>query len=200
MVSEPTYPKRPSHFDREFVRAMIDRSAANTIGPDGFALLTIIVDRQDRAREHYAPVSFWSGQLMMALGVSEDTLCRIRKRCVEAGWLHHTPGAKAKAARYYVTMPGEMTPQVAEASQKNRRRMHGTFLPVLILILNTPLREGVSLRSRRRPRQEKRPPSRMLALRNSGPLTRKRWPSPPHPAHSHDTSRTMTLFRRYSTP
>ena len=75
---------------------MIDRSAANTIGPDGFALLTVVVDRQDRNRQKYAAVDFWAGQLMMALGISEDTLGRVRRRCVEADGSITKPALRAR--------------------------------------------------------------------------------------------------------
>jgi hypothetical protein len=118
-----TYPKRPAHFDPRFQQALIDRAAANTIGPAGCWLLTVIVNMEDRKR-YEGPAAFWSHQLTTLLGVSEDSLGRIRKRCVESGWLHYEPGAKAKAARYWVTVPGEATPpQVAEESMGPTRKM-----------------------------------------------------------------------------
>ena len=114
------HPRRPNHFDRDFIRTMMRRDAGSAIGADGFALLTVIVTREDKDR-YAGPVPFWVRDLTMTLGISEDTLARIRRRCVQAGWLHYEPGAKGRAAKYRVKIPGEIHPQVAGESPENPR-------------------------------------------------------------------------------
>jgi hypothetical protein len=101
-----SYPKRPPHFDRIFLRKLVASGAANEIGSDGVLLLMTIVLREDEVR--YRPVGFWNPQLVQALGVrSEDTLARVRARCVAAGWLHYEPGSRTRQAVYWVVLPSD---------------------------------------------------------------------------------------------
>lgn len=107
---DTSYPVRPPHFDRVFLRAMIERHAANTIGTDGCLLLVAVVLQED-AQRYSGPVDFWNGQLIAALGIkSVDTLDRVRKKCIKAGWLNYTPGSRSRAPRYWVNDP-ERTPR-----------------------------------------------------------------------------------------
>jgi hypothetical protein len=102
----PDYPQRPSQFDRHFLRLLSEMNVANgTVGPDGCWLLSVIV-RQEDALHYSHPVDFWNGQLILLVGAhSEDTLKRVRKRCVDAGWLTYVSGAKRRPARYWVRWP-----------------------------------------------------------------------------------------------
>ncbi len=105
METPPSYPVRPAHFDRTYLRWLIDSRAVNKIGADGVLLLTVIVLQEDQYR-YSGPVDFWSGQLMHATGIaSEDTLGRVRKRCVDAEFLSYEPGSRSKPARYWVLEP-----------------------------------------------------------------------------------------------
>ena len=112
------YPNRIPHFDRCFMRALIDREAGTAVGATGLALLAVVVTMEDKKR--YAPVDFWTSHLLRTLGVSEDALIVARRRCTEAGWLHYEPGTRGKAARYWVILPGETNPQIPGESPGHR--------------------------------------------------------------------------------
>ena len=100
------YPRRPPVYAMHVARALEDRHVANSpIGPDGYCFIMTIATRED-ATGYQEPVDFWSGQLMLRTGAkSEDTMARTRKRCVDAGWVRYKPGARGRAAKYYVDIP-----------------------------------------------------------------------------------------------
>lgn len=98
------YPKRPSHFAHSFCRLLFKVCAAQRVGLDGVALLTLIVHTEDAA--HYRrTVDFLNLQLAAMLGLSESALRRTRDRCVKAGWLSYRNGGKYQPGTYYVTIP-----------------------------------------------------------------------------------------------
>lgn len=98
------YPKRPSHFAHSFCRLLFKACAAQRVGTDGVALLTLIVHTEDAA--HYRrPVDYFNVQLAPMLGLSEPALRRTRDRCVKAGWLSYENGGKYQPGTYYVTVP-----------------------------------------------------------------------------------------------
>lgn len=76
------------------------------LGPEACWLLTVVAFTED-ARRYRGPVTFWNHQLTALVGCSLNRLMRIRAKVVAAGWLHYSPGAKGKAARYHVTIPPE---------------------------------------------------------------------------------------------
>jgi hypothetical protein len=183
-VPEAVYPSRPQHFDRVFLRAMIERHAANTIGADGCLLLVAVVLQED-AQRYTGPVDFWNGQLMAALGVeSEDTLARVRKRCVDAGWLSYTPGSRSRAARYSVILPertpcevpqdcGSSEPTSADLRDFTRSE-RGTSLPTLTL-KTVPANTG-------RPEEEKsKKPAKQKIKSQPGNAAKNKKPGKPNP-------------------
>ncbi|VTT97956.1 Uncharacterized protein OS=Blastopirellula marina DSM 3645 GN=DSM3645_24505 PE=4 SV=1 [Gemmataceae bacterium] len=98
------YPKRPDHFSHKFCRLMGKVCLGADIGPEACWLLAYIVNTEDAA--HYRrPVSFFNEDLSQRTGLSLANMKRIRDKAVEAGWLWYEPGAKGRAARYYVTVP-----------------------------------------------------------------------------------------------
>lgn len=103
-VSESPYPKRESHFAHRFIRLMARTCLANLIGPEACWLLTIIVMIED-AKRYSGGVTFYAQNLADQCGFSISSMERFRKRAVEAGWLHHVPGAKRRAATYWVLIP-----------------------------------------------------------------------------------------------
>jgi hypothetical protein len=135
------YPKRPQFFAHEFCRLMGKVCLGADIGPETCWLLAYIVNTEDAA--HYRrPVSFFNDDLATRTGLSLATLKRVRERAVEAGWLCYEPGAKGRAARYFVMVPpwadglddgpgderpgslsGGMLAQVEPASNENRARI-----------------------------------------------------------------------------
>ncbi|QJW93097.1 hypothetical protein FTUN_0600 [Frigoriglobus tundricola] len=179
---EAAYPKRPSHFDRTYLRWLIDARAVNQIGADGVLLLTVIVLQEDQCR-YSGPVDFWSGQLMHATGIaSEDTLGRVRKRCVDARLLNYEPGSRSKPARYWVAEPcanpaptPREEPQPCSTSEPTTadlrplvRTMCGTSLPdpspkdISADAESASGAEPKKVRTRKAPPKEKKPRPRNL--------------------------------------
>lgn len=102
---EALYPKREKFFSHRFTRLLAKCCAANDIGPAGAWLLTVIVQTED-ASHYRRGVSFYDGQLMPLLGInSNKTMTSLRKKVVDAGWLHYEPGKKGKASVYWVVIP-----------------------------------------------------------------------------------------------
>lgn len=103
-----TYPNRNSHFAHKFCRLLTKAVVAQEIGPDGCWLLSVIAHQED-AKFYSGPVTFFNSQLQPLVGLnSEDTLFRLRKKCVDGGWLHYEPGVKRRAGKYWVTIPEGM--------------------------------------------------------------------------------------------
>lgn len=136
------YPKRESHFAHRFVRLMFRTCAAQDIGPEAVMLLTIIAHTEDTKR-YTAPVTFWNGQLMHIMAFQHiGRLDRARKRAVRSGWLHYEAGGKAKAGKYWVTIParfsklpdGPLDCDVAgilsTSRQDNEQEGDSSYLPV----------------------------------------------------------------------
>jgi hypothetical protein len=103
------YPKRPAFFSHKFCRLLFKACVANDIGPDGCWLLTVIAHTED-AKGYRGAVSFFNMQLAPLVGLgSVDALDRVRRKAIEAGWLHYSPGAKGVAGKYWVTIPEQFT-------------------------------------------------------------------------------------------
>lgn len=97
--------KGHSYFAYRFIRLLGKVCLANEVGADGFALLTMVAITEDAAG-YKRPVTWYNEQLMPLIGIaSVSSLIRARTRCVNAGWLRYLPGAKSKAARYWVVIP-----------------------------------------------------------------------------------------------
>lgn len=103
-----TYPKRPRYFAHRFMRVLIKSCAAQEIGQDGLALLTVVAMTEDSKRYSDA-VTFWNEQLGPLAGFRNwDQLNRTRARVIAAGWLHYEPGGRSKVGRYWVTIPSHL--------------------------------------------------------------------------------------------
>ena len=99
------YPGREPFFANRFIRLLVKSCVANEIGTNAFAMLTIVVMTED-ASHYRRGITFYDGQLMPLLGInSKDTMYKVRKRAIEAGWLHFEPGYKGKASTYWVMIP-----------------------------------------------------------------------------------------------
>ena len=102
------YPKRPRYFAHRFMRVLIKSCAAQEIGQDGLALLTVVAMTEDSKRYSDA-VTFWNEQLEPLAGFRNwDQLNRTRTRVIAAGWLHYEPGGRGKVGRYWVTIPDHL--------------------------------------------------------------------------------------------
>lgn len=100
-----TYPVgRKSFFCVKFVNYVLDSAAAIEVGSVGALLLIAVVQREDSKRYGQAP-RFWNRQFTDRLAISEDSLARTRKKCIDAGWLHYERGGKSVAGVYWVTLP-----------------------------------------------------------------------------------------------
>ena len=78
---------------------------AQQFGSAAYVLLAIIVGQEDACRYERA-VSFYDGQLMPIIGVnSRDTMTKLRKKLIRAGWLRCVTGHKGVASRYWVCVP-----------------------------------------------------------------------------------------------
>lgn len=100
-----TYPSRPAAFAPHFIRELRKAEIPMEVGAAGAWLLSVIVDHEDRLDYRKAP-EFVDHELQHELGgVDQKTLARLRNKCVDVGWLHYEPGAKGRAARYFVVIP-----------------------------------------------------------------------------------------------
>lgn len=99
------YPKREPFFSHRFTRLLAKCCVANEIGPAATLMLSFIVQTEDAA--HYRRgVTYYDSQLMILLGInSSATMCRMRKKAIDSGWLHFQPGRKGKASTYWVLIP-----------------------------------------------------------------------------------------------
>lgn len=99
------YPKRPSFFANRFVRLLGKACVANTLGPSTALMLTFIAHQEDAAG-YRGPVTYWNGQLLPLIGLdSVDALERLRRKAIDAGWLHYDRGSRFTPASYWVTIP-----------------------------------------------------------------------------------------------
>ncbi len=98
------YPKRPKFFAHRFCRLMGKVCLGGDIGPDTCWLLAFIVNTEDAAG-YRRPVSFFNDDLATRTGLSLAGMKRLRDKAVAAGWLCYEPGAKGRAARYFVIVP-----------------------------------------------------------------------------------------------
>ena len=99
------YPQRPQFFANKFMRLMTKTTLANDIGPECTYLLAVIANTED-AKRYKGAVTFFNPQLAPLVGArSIDCLDRIRRKCVEAGWLNYTPGRKSVPGKYWVIVP-----------------------------------------------------------------------------------------------
>ena len=108
MTAPPSrYPDRPKFFANKFVRLLAKACAANRVGADVCWLLTCVAHTED-AKGYRGAVTYFNGQLLPILGIkSEDTLDRVRKKAVAAGWLHYEPGRRSVPGKYWVVVPAE---------------------------------------------------------------------------------------------
>jgi len=95
------YPRRTPFFFHRFSRLLIKTCAAQVIGADGCWLLAIIAATEDSKR-YRAAVSFYNPQLSAFCGWSIDKLDRVRKRCIDEGFLHYEPGGNRTPGLYWV--------------------------------------------------------------------------------------------------
>lgn len=79
----PSYPKRQSHFAHKAVRLMFKSCLAADIGMPAVAMLCHIAHLEDAAR-YSGPIRCWNEQLSNVFGLSDDSLRRLRDKCVEA--------------------------------------------------------------------------------------------------------------------
>lgn len=99
------YPKRRAFFAMRYVRLLGKICLANQLGPDACWLLTVIVTLED-AKSYRDAVTFWNEQLAPLVGCPNVwSLIRLRKRVVDAGWLHYEAGGKGQPGRYWAVVP-----------------------------------------------------------------------------------------------
>ena len=98
------YPERENWFASKYQKFLIRCGVLHELGSDGFALLSVVCQMEDTKR-YSEPVTFWNDQLTDRTGWSESKLNRVRKICVEEGWLIYQPGGKSKVGKYFVNLP-----------------------------------------------------------------------------------------------
>ncbi len=79
------------------------------IGADGCWLCSVVSATEDSKRYRSA-VSFYNPQLAMICGWSVDKLDRVRRRCIDQGFLHYEPGGNRTPGLYWVLVddkPGD---------------------------------------------------------------------------------------------
>lgn len=177
------YPKREPFFFARFVRLLTKCAAAMEVGPEGFALLTVIVGQEDACR-YTRPVNFWNGQLAALVGLRDpEALRRVRERCIRAGWLQYQPGNKQLPARYFVTIPDAVSSFGDGSSDESPHQSAGQMT-------------GIDRQSRQesaenlpricRESAEKRPTSIPFPIPNPNPLS----PTPLAPEGGEDIAST----------
>ena len=101
----PEYPHRPAFWSNRLVRLLQKSCAANVIGIESCWLVTCIAQVEDSKR-YSGPVTYWNGQLLPVTGFqSWGRLDRARKKAVDAGWLHYTPGQNRQVGIYWTLVP-----------------------------------------------------------------------------------------------
>ena len=103
-----SYPNRPAFFAQRVIRLFVKTCAMQSLGADAFALFCVIATQED-AKRYKGAVTFFNEPLMSLLGIRKwDTLDSLRRRLVEAGWLHYDPpptGARRQAGSYWTLIP-----------------------------------------------------------------------------------------------
>ncbi|MBI1314103.1 hypothetical protein GC176_22640 [bacterium] len=94
------YPKRTPFFFHRYTRWLIKTCAANLITADGCWLLATIAATED-SRRYRSAVSFYNAQLAAMCGWSVDKLDRVRRRCIDEGYLHYEPGGNRTPGLYW---------------------------------------------------------------------------------------------------
>ena len=98
---------RPKFFPMRVNRAMTNSCAAQLIGSAGCFLVLKIAMKEDELFYRRA-VTWCDEYLMEQLNItSRKTLALVRKKCIDAGWLHYEPGCKGRLSRYWVTIPDQ---------------------------------------------------------------------------------------------
>lgn len=141
------YPARPPFFLARVIRMLTKSAAGMEIGPEGIALVMIVVGQEDSCR-YTRPVNFWNTQLAPLVGIrggDPEGLRRVRDRCVKAGWLQYLPGNKQQPASYYATIPAAVNALADGGSDESPQEYAGysTSIP----------------RQRRQESAENKPPS-----------------------------------------
>lgn len=105
-MTPPNYQKpAKSHFAHYVVRMMTKAVASHDIGLDGFALVSMVGHQWDTIR-YSRPVSYSNAVLMNLLGInSKNTLYRMERKCIAAGWLKKHSLGKRKNPVYWVDLP-----------------------------------------------------------------------------------------------
>jgi hypothetical protein len=106
-VKEP-YPARTPFFFHRFTRLLLKYAVAQRIKADGCWLLTQIAALEDCSK-YTKPIDWTDAQLCPFLGISPSKLVRIRRKCVEEGWLHFEPGSRGYPSRYWVLVPARFS-------------------------------------------------------------------------------------------
>ena len=205
MTTPVKYPKRPQHFAYKFFRLMAKTTLANEIGPDACFFLGVIAMTED-AKRYRGPVGFYNAQLLPIAGIgSIPALIRVRDRCVNAGWLHYTPGGNRRAATYFVTIPpdvegvkdgpidegGDLFSHLDPSASSNKNggvplvepesnRNRTDNPPFLALALALALLRRSSRRPRRKPLRRRRNGSRRPSL-VPATICSTPWPRSPAP-------------------
>ena len=100
-----TYPDRDQCFAHRFCRLLTKAAVAQEIGPEACWLLSVIVHQEDAIR-YQRGVTFYNEQLMPLCGFGgKSRLANVRRKAVQAGWLHYAEGTKSKPGTYWVTIP-----------------------------------------------------------------------------------------------
>lgn len=105
-IPEPSYPKRgTSFFAIRYMAYVLRCGIGMEHGCEAVALLLAVSLTEDKTRYSKA-VCFWNDQLTAYLGCRVERLIAIRKRVIDAGWLHYEPGRKGIPGKYWVLVPG----------------------------------------------------------------------------------------------
>jgi hypothetical protein len=99
------YPKRPPFFALRFMAYAARSGIAHDIDPAGLAFLFVVALTEDRVR-YRKPPRFWRDSLCELVGVNRNRLTDLRKRLVDAGWLHYERRPGKRSGVYWVTCPG----------------------------------------------------------------------------------------------
>lgn len=103
-MNDIVYPARPPVFPLKLQKLLLREKVARTIEAAGCWLLAAVASAEDDDGCR-GPVAFWNDQLAALIGgVSEPTLMRVRRKCVDAGWLRYTPRHR-RDGLYFVTIP-----------------------------------------------------------------------------------------------
>lgn len=94
--------KKPNHFHR-IAAHLMHRRAVKEINQLGVIFILFVA--MEQVKKQAFPVEIWNSVLCEELDFTTPTLCRVRDKCVDAGWLEYTNKGNRHPGLYHTVVP-----------------------------------------------------------------------------------------------